>query len=169
VSAGRVTLAGLWIITAIAVQSALLSRLTFLGPHPELVLVVVLCIALYDGPLAGAVSGFTAGFAVDLLSDHVLGTGALVLCVAGWATGMVRDYYDRFSATTPIVIVAVASLLSMFALGALLKLLGDPHVTWSALAADVPRIALYDAVLTPFVFAGLSALNRRVDPTVREW
>lgn len=161
-------LAALWIVTAIAVQGAMLSRLTFLGPRPDLVLVVVLSIALYDGPLAGAVSGFAAGFAVDLLSDHVLGVGALVLCVAGWVTGTVRDYYDRFSATTPIVIVAVASAGATLLLGALLKLLGDPRIAWPALAADIPRIALYDAVLTPFVFAAVSALNRRVDPTVRQ-
>jgi len=159
----------LWLVSAIAVQGALLSRLTFLGPHPDLVLVVVLSIALYDGPLAGAVSGFFAGFAVDLLSDHVLGVGALVLCVAGWATGTVRDYYDRFSATTPIVIIAAGSALATLCLGLALKLLGDPRIAWSSLASDVPRIALYDAVLTPFVFAAVSALNRRVDPNVREW
>lgn len=168
-TAGRVGLAVLWIVTSIAIQAALLSRLTFLGPHPDLVLVVVLSIALYDGPLAGAVSGFGAGLLVDLLSDHVLGVGALVLCLAGWATGTVRDYYDRFSATTPIVIVAVASAGATLVLGGLLKLLGDPRVVWSGLAADVPRVALYDAVLTPFVFAAVSALNRRVDPAVREW
>lgn len=162
-------LATLWIVTAIAVQGALLSRLTFLGPHPDLVLVVVLSIALYDGPLAGAVSGFAAGLAVDLLSDHVLGISALVLCIAGWATGTVRDYYDRLSATTPIVIVAVASAGATLFLGALLKLLGDPRIIWSGLAADVPRVALYDAVLAPFVFAAVSGLNRRVDPGVREW
>jgi rod shape-determining protein MreD len=124
---------------------------------------------MYDGPLAGAVCGFAAGFAIDLLTDHVLGVGALALCLAGWATGTVRDYYDRFSATTPIVIVAIASAGAVGFLGGVLKLLGDPRITWSGLAADVPRIALYDAILTPFVFAAVSALNRRVDPTVREW
>lgn len=169
VTGGRIALAALWIVTAIAVQAALLSRLTFLGPHPDLVLVVVLCIALYDGPLAGTVSGFAAGLTIDLLSDHVLGVGALVLCLAGWAAGTVRDYYDRFSATTPIVIVAIASAATTLALGATLKLLGDPRIAWSGLAADVPRIALYDAVLTPFVYAAVSALNRRADPTIREW
>jgi rod shape-determining protein MreD len=162
-------LAMLWLVTAISLQGALLSRLTFLGPHPDLVLVVVLSIAMYDGPLAGAVCGFAAGFAVDLLSDHVLGVGALALCLAGWATGTVRDYYDRFSATTPIVIVAIGSAGATLFLGGVLKLLGDPRITWSGLAADVPRIALYDAVLTPFVFAAVSALNRRADPAVREW
>ncbi|MEP7055872.1 MAG: rod shape-determining protein MreD [Actinomycetota bacterium] len=165
----RMALAGLWLVTAIAVQGALVSRFTFFGAHPDLVLVVVLSIALYDGPLAGALCGFAAGFAVDLLSDHVLGVGALVLCVAGYATGSVRDYYDRFSATTPIVIVAVASAGTTVVLGTVLKVLGDARVTWSGMAADVPRIALYDAVLTPFVFAAVSALNRRVDPAVREW
>ncbi|MEO6714161.1 MAG: rod shape-determining protein MreD [Mycobacteriales bacterium] len=165
---GRIFLVFLWVVTAIAVQGALLSRVTLLGPRPDLVLVVVLSIAFYDGPLAGAVTGFAAGLSVDLLSDHVVGVGALVLCIAGWATGTVRDYYDRFSATTPIVIVGVASAAATLLLGALLKLLGEP-IAWSRLAADIPRIALYDAVLTPFVFAAVAALNRRVDPAVRQW
>lgn len=168
-SGGRAALAALWLISAIAIQGAFVSRLTFLGPRPDLVLVVVLCIAMYDGPLAGALSGFAAGLAVGLLSDHVLGVAALAFCIAGWATGTVRDYYDRDSATTPIVIVAIATAGATLLLGLLLKLLGDARVSWGGLAADVPRIALYDAVLTPFVFAAVSALNRRADPTAREW
>jgi hypothetical protein len=67
------------------------------------------------------------------------------------------------------VIVAVASAIATLALGGVLKLLGDQRIAWSVLATDIPRIALYDAVLTPFVFAAVSALNRRVDPAVREW
>jgi rod shape-determining protein MreD len=169
VTGSRIFLAVLWVITAIALQAALLARITFLGPRPDLVLVVVLCLALYDGALVGAVAGFGAGFLVDLLSDHVLGVSALALCLAGWGAGTVRDYYDRDSTTTPMVMVAVATALTTIFLAAVLKLLGDPRISWGGLAADVPRIALYDALLTPFVFAAVSALNKRVDPTVREW
>jgi rod shape-determining protein MreD len=168
-SGSRILLSILWVITAIALQASVFGRLTFLGPRPDLVLVVVLCLALYDGPLVGSVAGFGAGFLVDLLSNHVLGVSALAFCLAGWGAGTVRDYYDRDSATTPMVMVAVATALTTIFLAAVLKLLGDPRISWGSLAADVPRIALYDALLTPFVFAAVSALNRRVDPTVREW
>ena len=165
----RVLLIVLSVVTAIVLQAAVLSRLTFLGARPDLLLVVVVCFALHDGPLAGTVTGFGAGLTADLLSDHVVGVLALALCVAGWCTGTVRDWYDRLSTLTPLVIVAVASAaVTVFAAG-FSQALGDPRISWSVLAADLPLVCLYDVLLTPFVFSAIAALTRRTESSAREW
>lgn len=165
----RVLLIVLSVVTSIVLQTVVLSRLTFLGARPDLLLVVVVCFALHDGPLAGTVTGFGAGLTADLLSDHVVGVLALALCIVGWATGTVRDWYDRMSVLTPMVIVGVATAAVGIFTAGFSHLLGDPRVSWSVLAADLPLVALYDVLLTPFVFSAIAALTRRTDSSAREW
>lgn len=165
----RVALIVLSVVTAIVVQASLLSRLTFLGARPDLLLVVVVCFALYDGPLAGTVTGFTAGLTADLLSDHPVGILALVLCLTGWAAGTVRDFYDRFSTVTPMIVVGVATAGAVILFAGIGTLLNDPRVDWAAVSADLPLRCLYDVLLTPFVFSAVTALTRRSDPSARDW
>ena len=160
-TAYRVLLVVLSIFTAVLLQTAVVSRLDFLGAQPDLVLVVVVCFALTDGPGVGMVSGFGAGLLLDLLSDHTLGMLALIMCSIGYLAGIVRAYLDRLAITTPMLFVGAATAAAGVAFAALLALLGDPRITASTLVRSVPLAALYDAVLTPFVFAATSALSGR--------
>lgn len=157
----------LFLITALLVQTTVLSRLDFLGAQPDLVLVVVVCLALTGGPGVGMVSGFGAGLLQDLLSDHTLGLLALVLCCIGYVAGIVRAYLDRLAITTPMLFVGVATAAGAVAFAALLALLGDPRVRPDALVRSVTLASLYDVVLTPFVFVAVSALSGRTDDADR--
>ncbi|HVE98356.1 MAG TPA: rod shape-determining protein MreD [Mycobacteriales bacterium] len=166
-SANRALVVVLFVFTALLVQTTVLSRLGFLGARPDLVLVVVVCLALTDGPGVGMFAGFGAGLLQDLLSDHTLGMLALVLCCVGYAAGIVRAYLDRLAITTPMLFVGVATTGATLGFGALLALLGDPRVSPVGLVRSVALTALYDVVLTPFVFAAVSALSDRVDDAKR--
>jgi len=168
-TASRVLLIVLSVVTAIVLQTAVLSRMAFLGARPDLLLVVVVCFALYDGPLSGTVSGFAAGLTADLLSDHTIGLLALVLCLTGWAAGTVRDFYDRFSTATPMILVGVATAAATLLVAGVGTLLGDPRVDWSVVSADLPLLCLYDVLLTPFVFSAVTAVTRRSDSSARDW
>jgi len=163
VSAYRVLLVALSLFTALLLQTTVVSRLGFLGAQPDLVLVVVVCFALTDGPGVGMVGGFGAGLLLDLLSDHTLGLLALVLCSIGYASGIVRAYLDRLAITTPMLFVGAATAAAGLSFAALLALLGDPRITGGTLLRSVTLAALYDVVLTPFVFAAVSALSRPRD------
>ena len=56
-------------------------------------MLVVAAIALVLGPVGGAVTGFLAGLAADVLppADHLIGRYALVFCLAGYLVGLVHD------------------------------------------------------------------------------
>ncbi|HVF18849.1 MAG TPA: rod shape-determining protein MreD [Mycobacteriales bacterium] len=166
-TAYRVLVVTLSIFTAVLIQTTVLSRLGFLGAQPDLVLVVIVCFALTDGPGVGMVSGFGAGLLLDLLSDHTLGLLALILCAVGYASGIVRAYLDRLAITTPMLFVGVATAAAGLAFAALLTLLGDPRITAPTVFRSVTLAALYDVVLTPFVFAAVSALSGRRDDLER--
>ncbi len=166
-TAYRALLISLSLFTALLIQTTVLSRLDFLSAQPDLVLVVVVCFALIDGPGVGMVGGFCAGLMVDLLSDHTLGLLALVMCCVGYAAGIVRAYLDRLAITTPMLFVGVATAAAGVVFAALLALLGDPRITGGTLVRSVTLSSLYDVVLTPFVFAALSALAGRRDELER--
>jgi len=157
----RVLTISVFLLTALLLQTTVLSRLDFLGAQPDLVLVVVVCFALTDGPGVGMIGGFCAGLTQDLLSDHTVGLLALVLCCIGYVAGIVRAYLDRLAITTPMLFVGIATASGAIAFVALLALLGDPRVRADALVRSVALTSLYDVVLTPFVFVAVSALASR--------
>lgn len=159
----RVLLVVMSVLTALLVQTTVLSRLTFLGARPDLVLVVVVCFALTGGPAVGMATGFGAGLLSDLLSDHVLGLMALVLCVTGYTAGFIRAFLDRLATATPMLFVGVASAAATLAFAALSALLGDARVASAPLLRSVALTALYDVALTPFVFSAVTALTRRTE------
>ncbi len=162
-SANRLLLIVLGLFTALLLDVTVLGRLSFLGARPSLLLVAVACFALVDGPGVGMVAGFGAGLFSDLQSDHTLGLLALVLCLTGYAAGMIRAYFDRLSAFTPMLVVgglAAAATLAYAGLGALV---GDPRIAAAPLVRSLVLASLYDAGLTPFVYAAVSALARRTD------
>jgi rod shape-determining protein MreD len=162
-SGSRVLLVVASVLTALLLQTTAIARLSIFGGRPDLVLLVVICFALADGPAEGMLVGFGAGLLTDLLSDHVLGLLALVLCVTGYVVGRVKLLLDRMATVTPILMVAVASAGAVLAAAGIGLLLGDPRVRWDLVARATVLTALYDVVLTPFVFFAVSGLARRTD------
>jgi rod shape-determining protein MreD len=162
-SANRLAVLVLSLLTALLLQGSVVARLSFLGAKPDLVLVVVVCFALSDGPAAGMGAGFGAGLLSDLLGTHTLGLLALVLCVVGYAAGVIRSYFDRLATFTPMLVVGGLTAVTVLAYAGLSALLGDRPIAPDSLARSLLLTSLYDVVLTPFVFAAVTALRSRSD------
>jgi rod shape-determining protein MreD len=163
VTANRFAVVVLSLFTALLLQVTVLARLSILGAKPDLVLVAVVCFALSDGPGVGMGAGFGAGLVADLLGSHTLGLLALVLCVVGYAGGVVRSYSDRLSTFTPMVVVGVLTAVAVLAYAGLGALLGDPRIGGPPVTRSLVLTSLYDVVLTPFVFAAVTSLRSRGD------
>lgn len=162
-SANRFAVVVLSLLTALLLQGTVLARISFLGAKPDLVLVVVVCFALADGPAVGMGAGFGAGLMADLLGSHTLGLLALVLCVVGYAAGVIRSYFDRLATFTPMVVMAILTAAAVLMYAGIGALLGDPRITGEPVARSLLLTSLYDVVLTPFVFAAVTALRSRTD------
>ncbi|HEU0130508.1 MAG TPA: rod shape-determining protein MreD [Mycobacteriales bacterium] len=165
-AANRLAVVVLGLFTALLLQVTVLARLSFLGAKPDLVLVAVICFALSDGPAVGMGAGFGAGLVADLLGSHTVGLLALVLCVVGYAAGVIRSYFDRLSTFTPMAVVGGLTAAAVLAYAALSALLGDPRVAGEPVVRSLVLTSLYDVVLTPFVFAAVTALRSRGDDPV---
>lgn len=154
------------LLTAIALQLTLLSRLPFPGATPALVTLVVATLALDLGPGVGAVAGFAAGLALDVAppADGTIGVTALVLAVVGYACGSVLDREERPVLAT-LLVVAVASGATVLGVAIVSSLLGDQRVRWDDVPSMVLATVLYSLVLAPFVVPAVGWLARRADPT----
>jgi rod shape-determining protein MreD len=160
-SANRAAVVVLGLFTALLLQVSVLARLSFLGAKPDLVLVAVVCFALADGPGVGMGAGFGIGLFADLLGSHTLGLLALILCVTGYAAGVIRQYFDRLSTFTPMAVVGGLTAAAVLLYAGLGALLGDPRIAGRPVARGLVLTSLYDVVLTPFVFAAVTALRSR--------
>jgi rod shape-determining protein MreD len=165
----RVALCVAVLISAIALQLVVFSRLPLPGVAPNLVLVAVVALAMTYGSLTGGVCGFVAGLALDVAppADHVVGRTALVLCLVGYAAGAWwrRTPTAARSTRLALVVVAVAALGSCALTLAIASLLGEapvgsglPELAWT-----VTSDGLYAAVLALGVMPVMLARARRRD------
>jgi rod shape-determining protein MreD len=163
VTTRRFLLGAATVLTALLLQTTVVSRLPLPGAAPDLLLVLVVAYALAEGPLSGMTTGFIAGVLADSLADHALGRLALAYAVVGYLTGMIDDDNER-STLIPFLAVGLGALGGVLIFAAEGVLLGDPRITLSAFGRSVISSVPYAVVLTPFVVPAVSALVRRVDP-----
>jgi len=82
------------IFVALMAQSTVLSALRFAGSHPDIVWLLPITAALIDGPETGALVGFWAGLAFDLVLPTPFGLSALVGCLLGFTVGAASGAVD---------------------------------------------------------------------------
>ena len=162
----RMAAVGTTVLVALALQSTLLTEVTFLGILPQLVLVVVVCLALLDGERVGVVTGFFGGLLQDLLlPGSIVGLTALVYTLIGFGVGAFRYYLPGGgSVWTPVWIVAVTSAMAEAGYALLAILLGQKWVSLTFTAKVAGLVVLYNTLLTPFVFPLVRKIADRFRP-----
>jgi rod shape-determining protein MreD len=147
------------IFLAVVAQLTVLNRLPLPGgAAPDLVLLLVTAVAVFTGPVTGAVTGFAGGLALDVAppSIHYAGEYALVFCLAGYAAArVVRAIWDRAGERDTVMVftvMAVAAAAGEAGKAALGMLLSDPDVTTATASRVLPAAILYDLLLSPLVF-----------------
>ena len=142
------------LVVAVLVQSTVLARLRLAGVRPDLLVLAVVSVA------TGAVFGFVAGLVADLLFDLPVGVSALVYTAVGFAVGTVRVYVTSHRPLVHLVLAGAASLASVWSCGLLLRVFDLS--SWATVTRAGPLVALYNLLLTPFVYPVVWALTERV-------
>ena len=148
------------LVVAVLVQAPVRARLPLAGVRPDLLIRAVVSVAVATDPTTGAVFGFVAGLVADLLFDLPVGVSALVYTAVGFAVGTLRVYVTGHRPLAHLVLVAAASLASVWCCGLLLRVLDLS--SWAAVARAGPLVAVYNLLLTPFVYPVVWALTERV-------
>lgn len=155
------------VLTGLALQTSIFSAITLLGTKPELLLLIVVAIALTDGPMLGALAGFICGVVTDGVADLPQGISALTFTIAGYAVGSARAQMSTPSAWLPMGMVAATTFLTIGLYGVFALILGQETLTVARILRHASFSALYGALLTPFVFPVVRALAVRLASGVK--
>lgn len=151
------------LIAAVVLQSTVLTKVTLLGVNPQLLFVVIVCLALTEGEGVGVVVGFFGGLMQDfLLPEAIVGLTALIYTFVGYAVGMARYTLPSQSVWTPVFIVAAASAVTEFGYALLSIIMGQNWVSLSYTAKIAGLVILYNTLLTPFVFPLIKRIADKV-------
>jgi rod shape-determining protein MreD len=158
------------VLTAVTVvvQVTIVDRIAFPGGGgPDLVLLLVAALALAGGPMAGLLTGFGAGLALDVAppGSHFTGQDALVFCLIGYACGLLADDFagdaeQGRSALFEITVTAAGAVCGEALVALLGVMLSDPQVRWAAITNVLPAALAYDVLLCPFVLYAAAAALR---------
>lgn len=130
--------AGLVLLSALILQWAVFARLDLFGAHGDLLILVPVAAALTVGPERGAVAGFVAGFAVDLLVTTPFGLTALTYCLLGYGVGAFQSGVLRATWWLPMVAAVSASVAGITFWAAAATVVGEEGL----LNGDLVRIVL---------------------------
>ncbi len=157
-----------WIPTAVALavatvlQAALAPHMAIMGVTPNFILLVIVTLAMVEGPTPGAVAGFAGGLMFDMLGSGPIGPGALVLTAVGYLAGSLARNMFSESWVMPVTVVAIASVVTELAYGALLAFIGAENQSiLSIVMTIVLPTALYNTLLALLVYPWLASFLRR--------
>jgi rod shape-determining protein MreD len=160
----RALLFTLLTVTGLALETSAFGSATLLGAKPELMLLVVVALAMGEGPAVGATAGFVMGLGTDLLLQGPGGISALVFTLAGYAVGRIRATLQHPSAWTPMVMVCLATFFATLAYALVSFLLGVESLGVVRLLRNAALASAYNALLTPFLFPVVRTLGARMRP-----
>jgi rod shape-determining protein MreD len=150
-------------------QVTLMPHLTVSHVQPDLVLAVVVCWALIRGPSDGALWGFLAGIATDLLSGAPFGMHTFVMTVMGIVAGLGADVIPSEHAMLLPGVAMLCTVLQQAVYVLMLRGAGWP-IDWSkVLVPVVIPSAVLNLILALLLYPLVGRLHRRLAPEEPGW
>ena len=136
----------------VVVQVSVFPHVRLAGVVPDLGLLVALAVGYHEGPEAGAIVGFLAGFGFDLFLSTPLGLDALSYAIVGYYVGVFEAGLFRSPRWLPSFLGAAGGLAAGLLFIGVGVLVGVDSVKGTHGVVTISYAALYDAILAPFVF-----------------
>ena len=159
------------IVTVVVMQNTVVADVKVFGVHPDLMVALVVAAAITRGPTGGALIGFVAGIATDLLVNTPFGLSPLTDVFIGYGVGMVSSEAVDNAWWIPFVVGAVAGGAAEFLFALLGAMVGQVGMLHVGLGRAVPIVAAMTGVLVYLARAALSwaSPSRKDDMSVKPW
>ena len=144
------------VAVALVLQVTLLSRFSFDGARPDVMILLAVMAGFRLGPERGAIVGFAAGLSFDVLLSTPLGLSALVYTVVGYGTGVTTAGMVRTSRWAASGVAAAGSAVGMVLYALVGAVLGEPTLDGPSLASIVVLVAAVNAALAPLAARALT-------------
>jgi rod shape-determining protein MreD len=132
---------------ALLLQTTVMLDIRIAGMAPNIMWLLPVAAGLVAGPAEGAVMGFVAGIAADLLLPTPFGLSALVGTLVGFGVGAATGNLPRDIPGLSASIGLVASAIAVMLYAVLGALLGEGQFLHADLAVMVPVVAVANAIL----------------------
>ena len=136
------------LLTALLIQTTVLSRIRLFGVMPDFMLLVAVAGGITAGATRGAALGFTSGMLIDLFLPTPLGLSALVFTLVGYWVGVANTGVLRSAWYIPVLTAAAASVAGVVLYAAIGSMLGERMID-GHLATIAAVVGLSNAVLAP--------------------
>ena len=158
---GRIALRiALILIVGVILQASFFSALPLLGAVPNVVPVLVICLALLGGAVVGAVCGFGAGLLLDSVLLQTLGVSSLALLAVGYLAGRYREAFEISNPLIPPLLVGGLTLVAQTAFAAIQLMLGVESPVSLLVLREIIVQALLGALLAIPIYPLLRRLLR---------
>ena len=159
---GRPTAAAM--AAAFVLQVGVAPHLGIGGVVPNFFLLVVVTLALVEGPNWGAAAGFAGGFLFDLAGTGPVGPMALVLTLVGYSAGLLSANLFAEGWLLPLTVLGIASITVGLSYGLVLLILGSAGGWWSSFFTVMLPEALYNVALGLLFYPVLARFLRQDRP-----
>ncbi|AEE16781.1 rod shape-determining protein MreD [Treponema brennaborense] len=137
------------------VETALLSNIMLLPAVPDLLLITVLFVSVYNGSLLGETAGFCSGLFLDFLSAAPLGLNCLLRTVIGFAAGLFHKSLNVSGFMIPAVLGFIATVFKALLLYVVSFFFPNGVIAYDLFSAAFVFELTVNTLLTPAVFAFL--------------
>jgi rod shape-determining protein MreD len=138
----------LMMITALLLQTAVLSRVRLWGVMPDFMLLVAVAGGITAGPVRAAVLGFASGMLIDLFLPTPLGLSALVFTLVGYGVAVANTGVLRAAWYIPVVTAGAASVAGVVLYALAGSVLGERMID-GRLVTIAAVVGVSNAVLAP--------------------
>ncbi|MGI9016698.1 MAG: rod shape-determining protein MreD [Euzebya sp.] len=151
------------ILLAILLKTTVLPAFAINSFRPDVLVVVVVGVALIEGPDTGIRLGFAAGLVQDLLSGGaaLVGLGALVMMTVGYTTGLLRPYILTGERSASIALSGIMAAATTGLFGLLGRMFGVIQPSLARIAVAALVVGLYSAAVSPLVLRPTQWLIRQ--------
>jgi rod shape-determining protein MreD len=157
----RATTTTLALLLAVVLQIAVAPQMAVFGVVPNVIFLVIVTLALVEGPVAGSVAGFIGGLLFDLLGASVVGPYALVFACVGYVAGLLQANMFAEGWLLPVSVVFLAGLSAEVAYGLVTVLLDVGTPFWYALVRIMLPGAVYNTALAVLLYPVMARLLRQ--------
>lgn len=137
---------GLVLVTILVVQVAVVADLRAFDALGDLMLLLAIAAGSVGGPNRGAVYGFSAGLAYDLMLDTPFGLSPLVYALVGFGVGVVGLWFVEPRWWVSVGVAAMASALAVGLMVAVAAMV-DLRYPFEDVARIAGVVAAWNAVL----------------------
>lgn len=130
------------VILALTIQTTWLAELRPFGETGDLLLLLAIGAGMAGGPVRGAIVGFVAGLAMDMVLLTPFGLSSLTYLAVGYVVGTVHDGVLRSAPWIPLLVTFVASAVGIVFYVMLGQLVGQQFRV-----PNLPRIVLVVSVM----------------------